>query len=224
MWATLAFWIPHRWKLPLQLKEVMYTLTRINNRHAHTQKTDVERIPLGSRSLWVIIWDSLPLTSKYGWVCERESGRQNVEPPSWCQSSGTVSLTMTGNSQEGMSGMQESRKCCSLMHVCKNLSLSTHAPCAPTHTHVMFFASSLSGEISLPVKSYPTPPPPTHPPHKLMTPYSQHQFVWGLWLNVVFPLSLKAENSVTFGYKLLCCLESKFAFGKYIEFDHDIHL
>lgn len=139
----------------------MYTLTRINNRHAHTQKQMWREFPLAAgafESSSGIPFLSLP--NMGGFVRERAGGR-TWNPPSWCQSSGTVSLTMTGNSQEGMSGMQESRKCCSLMHVCKIwVWACTHAPCAPTHTHLMFFASPLSGEISLPVKSY----PPHHPP------------------------------------------------------------
>lgn len=47
------------------------------------KKTDVGRLSHCSRSLWVIIWDSLPLTSKYGWDCERAHGRmwKAEEPP-----------------------------------------------------------------------------------------------------------------------------------------------
>ena len=127
----------------------------------------------------------LSLPNMGGIVSEREAecGRQSGTP-SWCQSSGTVSLTLTGNSQEGMSGMQESPKRYSRMHVCKVWDVA-HM-CTHTHTHLMFLASPLIGEIFLPVKS----------PH-LVTPYSQHHCsVWGLWFNVVFPLSLKAQSGV----------------------------
>ena len=137
------FGFPTDVKLCLQLEEVICTSIHVNNRHAHTHtRTHTKQMwrefPLAAEAFESssgIPFLSLP--NMGGIVREREAerGRQSGTP-SWCQSSGTVSLTLTGNSQEGMPGMPESPKSYARTHVCK-IGVSAHAHTPRMHPHTL---------------------------------------------------------------------------------------
>ncbi|MEQ2285808.1 hypothetical protein AMECASPLE_035675 [Ameca splendens] len=97
----------------------------------------------------------LSLPNMGGIVRKREEECGSAVEAPYVMSEGTVSLTLPGNSQEGMSGILASRLCYSLRHVCKIFVVAAaHTRlllCYP-HTHIQscstFPQSSHLGDIS----------------------------------------------------------------------------
>lgn len=183
------------------------TLIMDTHTHTYTMKQMWREFPLAAGAFESSSGIPFSLPNMGGFVREREAERGT---PSWCQSFGTVSLTLTGNPQEGMWEMQESPKCYPDMHVCKVWILA-HMPHVylRTLTRNVLCQFSQWGDIpSRKVLPPPTTTTTTQPTRRWLLIPSITCLVWGLWLNAVFPYSPKTKKMVWgLQHAQLCCLE-----------------
>lgn len=186
--ATLPFWMCTTLELPSSSGGA--NVRALPARTHAVRKQMWREFPLAAAGC-VIIWDSLPLTSKYGWDCEA-SRRQRGTPLVMSELRDSRWLEIR---RKEFQERKNHRKAILSRTPVNSERWSSCLVFSHTHSsNVFFLPGRVAGEMFLPVKSYFSSPHPRDPRSWLPIP-SISCSVWGLWFVVVFP-SPPSESEV----------------------------